>query len=225
MSVRPQDLGGRKGFGAVPIEVDEPIYHAPWEGSVIAATLTTIMRGIYNVDQWRAGIDDLDPLSYMGVGYYGRWLHTLEVNCVHAGLFSEEDVERRLAEIGERPEAGSPQRDDPQLLADLQQLVRQGASNRRDVQAEPRFAAGDRVRARELPGERHARSPGYAQGKVGIIERNHGAFVFCDSHRRLEGENPAYVYAVRFGSRNLWPDGDDGVTVLADLWEPYLDPA
>ena len=26
------DMGGMHGFGAVPIEVDEPIFHEPWEG-------------------------------------------------------------------------------------------------------------------------------------------------------------------------------------------------
>ena len=86
MTVRPQDLGGRKGFGPVVIEPDEPVYHAPWEGPVIAGILATMIAGLYNLDQFRAGIDDLDPLSYFGVGYYGRWLHTLEVNCVKAGV-------------------------------------------------------------------------------------------------------------------------------------------
>ena len=28
------DLGGMHGFGAVPIEVDEPLFHEPWEGRV-----------------------------------------------------------------------------------------------------------------------------------------------------------------------------------------------
>ena len=26
------DLGGMHGFGPVPIEVDEPLFHEPWEG-------------------------------------------------------------------------------------------------------------------------------------------------------------------------------------------------
>jgi len=52
---------------------------------VIAGILATFMAGLYNVDQFRAGIDDLEPLSYLTIGYYRRWLHTLEVNCVNAG--------------------------------------------------------------------------------------------------------------------------------------------
>ena len=61
MTVRPQDLGGRHGFGPVQIEQDEPVFHADWEASVIAGILATISAGLYNVDQFREGIDELEP--------------------------------------------------------------------------------------------------------------------------------------------------------------------
>ena len=86
----------RRGFGPVPIEQDEPVFHADWEPSVIAGILTTISAGLYNVDQFREGMDELEPLSYLTLGYYGRWLHTLEVNCVQSGVFSAEDLEGRI---------------------------------------------------------------------------------------------------------------------------------
>jgi nitrile hydratase len=193
---------------------------------VLAATLTTIMRGVYNVDQWRAGIDDLEPRVYTDVGYYGRWLHTLELNCVQGGVLTSEEIEARISQLaagahGESP----PARADPQLLSDLAMLVARGASNQREVPDAPRFATGARVRARALPDEPHARIPGYAQGRVGVVERVHGAFVFCDSHRRGDGEDPQYVYTVRFDAHELWPDGGERCSVLADLWDSYLDPA
>jgi len=225
VTVRPQDLGGRKGFGPVPIEADEPVYHAAWEGWVVAGILATMMAGLYNVDEFRAGIDDLDPLSYLSVGYYGRWLHTLEVNCVRAGVLTEEEVERRLAEIADRPEAPLPRLDDPRIAAELRKLVEEGASNLRAIADEPRFRPGDRVRGRELPGERHVRIPGYAQGSVGVVHVVHGAFVFPDTNLRREGESPQHVYAVRFAAADLWPDADERATVLVDLWESYLEPA
>jgi nitrile hydratase len=225
VTVRPQDLGGRKGFGAVAVERDEPVYHEPWEGPVIAGILATIMAGLYNVDQFRAGIDDLDPLSYLSVGYYGRWLHTLEVNCVRAGVFSEEEVEARLAQLAERPDTPLPARDDPDLERRLRDLVEKGASNARPVVQPPAFAPGDRVRGRTFPDARHVRIPGYAQGKVGVVHVVHQAFVFPDTNLRDEGENPQYVYSVRFRSRDLWPDADEDAAVHVDLWESYLEPA
>jgi len=223
MAVRPQDLGGRKGFGAVTVEADEPVYHEPWEGSVIAGILATIMAGLYNVDQFRAGIDDLEPLSYISIGYYRRWLHTLEVNCVNAGVFSPEELESRIAELA----AGAPMplRDDPRLGQALRELIEQGASNARPVSREPRFRAGDRVRGRVFPDGRHVRIPGYAQGQVGTVKVVHEAFVFPDTNLNEEGENPEHVYAVGFRARDLWPDADEGATVLVDLWESYLEEA
>jgi len=223
MTVRSHDLGGRKGFGTVPIEHDEPVYHEPWEGSVIAGILATIMAGLYNVDQFRAGIDDLEPLSYLTIGYYRRWLHTLEVNCVNAGVFSPEEIEARIAELA----AGAPMpaRDDPELDQELRELIQRGASNSRPVSRDPRFRVCDRVRARVFPDARHVRVPGYAQGKVGTVLVVHAAFVFPDTNLRGEGENPEHVYAVSFRARDLWPDGDEGATVLVDLWESYLEEA
>jgi nitrile hydratase beta subunit len=223
VTVRPQDLGGRKGFGRVSIERDEPVYHEPWEGPVIAGILATIMAGLYNVDQFRAGIDDLDPLSYLSVGYYGRWLHTLEVNCVRAGVFTEDEVEARLAEIAERPEAPLPSREDPELERRLRELVENGASNARRVSEPPAFAAGERVRGRTFPDARHVRIPRYAQGAVGVVHRVHDAFVFPDTNLRGEGENPQHVYSVRFRARDLWPDADAEAAVHVDLWESYLE--
>ena len=221
MTVRPQDLGGRRGFGAVTVEKDEPVYHDRWEGTVIAGILATIMAGLYNVDQFRAGIDDLEPLSYITIGYYRRWLHTLEVNCVNAGVFSPEELEARIAEVA----AGAPLpvHDDPRLQRALRALIEQGASKAREVAHEPRFRVGDRVRGRRFPDARHVRIPGYAQGQAGTVEVVHEAFVFPDTNLLGEGENPEYVYAVRFRARDLWPDAEESASVLADLWESYLE--
>jgi nitrile hydratase len=225
MTVRPHDLGGRKGFGRVEIEAAEPVYHAAWEGSVIAGILATMAAGLYNLDQFREGIDDLEPLSYMSLGYYGRWLHTLEINCVGAGVFTEDELESRLAEIGERPSGPLPARDDPRIAEQLQALIENGASTARTVPDRPAFGIGAYVRGRALPDARHVRIPGYAQGKVGVVHVVHDAFVFPGTNLRGVGETAEHVYAVRFRACDLWPDGDEHATVLVDLWESYLEPA
>jgi nitrile hydratase len=46
--------------------------------------------------------------------------------------------------------------------------------------------------------------------------------VFPDSNAHGWGEDPQYVYAVRFAARDLWGDGDHFVHV--DIFEPHLEP-
>ena len=53
-----------------------------------------------------------------------------------------------------------------------------------------------------------------------------GCHVFPDSNATGAGENPQWLYTVRFDGRELWgADADPTVKVSIDAWEPYLEPA
>jgi nitrile hydratase beta subunit len=223
VTVRPQDLGGRSGFGPVPIEQDEPVFHAHWEASVIAGILATIAAGLYNVDQFREGIDDLEPLSYLGLGYYGRWLHTLEVNCVKAGVFTGEELEQRIELIASGAE--TPEGPNGEIAAQLRELIYFSAPALEPAPQPAAFAVGDRVRGRVLEGRRHARIPVYAQGRTGVVHHVLPAFPEPDANRLGLGEHPEHVYSVRFAARDLWDDGDARAEIILDLWESYLEAA
>jgi nitrile hydratase subunit beta len=221
MTVRPQDLGGRRGFGPVPIEQDEPVFHAHWEASVIAGILATMVAGLYNVDQFREGIDDLEPLSYLTLGYYRRWLHTLEVNCVKAGVFSDEELERRIEELASG--AAPPEGPNREIAAQLRDLIYLSAPALEPSPSPPAFAIGERVRGRVLAGARHARIPLYAQGRPGVVQRVLPAFPEPDANRLGLGERREHVYSVRFAARDLWDAADPRATIILDLWESYLE--
>ena len=45
--------------------------------------------------------------------------------------------------------------------------------------------------------------------RPGVIERVHGAHVFPDSNAHGEGENPQWLYTVRFSGRELWGEEAD----------------
>jgi nitrile hydratase len=113
------------------------------------------------------------------------------------------------------------------LTADLvPATLAKGSSARRDVSISPAFAAGQRVRARNVNPPGHTRLPRYARGKLGTIVRDHGVFVFPDTRAHFQGDRPQHVYSVRFDARELWgsqANPRDGVYV--DLWEDYLEPA
>ena len=62
----------------------------------------------------------------------------------------------------------------------------------------------------------HTRLPRYARGRVGVVERVHGAHVLPDANAHGAGEQPQWLYTVRFAGRELWgadadpaPDGHD----------------
>ncbi|HEY5379774.1 MAG TPA: SH3-like domain-containing protein, partial [Pseudolabrys sp.] len=68
------------------------------------------------------------------------------------------------------------------------------------------------------------RLPRYVRGHVGEIERVIGCHVFPDSNANGTGENPQWLYTVRFDGCELWgAQGDPTSTVSIDAWEPYLE--
>lgn len=205
------------------METDEPVFHARWEASVIAGILATIAGGLYNVDQFREGIDDLEPLSYLSLGYYRRWLHTLEVNCVRSGVFTDEELERRVEELA----AGAATSEGPnrEIARTLRDLIYFSTPALEPAPSPPAFAVGDHVRGRVLEGRRHARIPVYAQGRPGVIQHVLPAFPEPDANRLGLGERPQQVYSVRFEARDLWEDADPRSAIILDLWESYLEPA
>jgi hypothetical protein len=78
------------------------------------------------------------------------------------------------------------------------------------------------VRTRNISPEGHTRLPRYARGRIGEVIAVHGTHVFPDSNAHGKGEDPQWLYTVRFGARELWgKDTKDAVCI--DLWEPYLE--
>ena len=94
----------------------------------------------------------------------------------------------------------------------------------RRLERPPRFRSGDRVRVRDRRTNGHTRLPGYVRGRRGVVVLEQGGWVYPDTHAHGEGEQPQYVYAVRFDGRELWGDtAEPGSCVTVDLFEPYLE--
>ena len=112
-------------------------------------------------------------------------------------------------------------------VALAEELIRKGrTAARRTVAVTAKFKPGDAVIARNMHSRGHTRIPRYARGRRGIIDRDHGVFVFPDTNAELAGETPQHVYSVRFSARELW--GDDASphdAIYIDLWDDYLDRA
>ena len=200
------DLGGRDGLGAVEVEVDEPVFHAPWERTA-RALVYAAMRTHPNptTSAFRHAIERMDPEHYLSTSYYEHWLTAAATLAVESGAVDRAELESRAG--GAFPLARPSV--EPQVAGS-------GAQ---------RFAIGDRVRVVAADHGGHSRCPGYVRGRVGTVTRVDGCVSLPDveahSTRRLrEG-----TYGVRFAARDLWADADGAAVVHVDLWDSYLEPA
>ena len=110
--------------------------------------------------------------------------------------------------------------------ASVEQALRKGGSARVADNIAPKFKPGQGVTVRNLNPLGHTRVPRYIRGRSGTIERDHGVFIFPDTHAAGTGKSPQHVYSVRFEAREVWgPDSASSDAIYIDLWDDYLDPA
>ena len=213
------DLGGMHGFGRVEVEPDEPLFHARWESRVVGMFVPLLVGGWFNLDAFRHGIETMDPLHYLEASYFERWRTSIESQLVRAGALSREELEARLRSLREGAQA---QRSPSGAMASPGP-PQQGFQ--RELSEAPRFRRAEAVRARNDHPPGHTRLPRYARGRRGRVERVYPAFVLPDTNAHGRGENPEYLYNVRFDGRELWGGSAESATsVSLDLFESYLEP-
>jgi len=215
-----QDLGGMMGFGRIGQEPDEPWFHAPWERRAFGVTLAMGATGAWNLDMSRHARESLPPAEYLSSSYYEIWTKGVERLVVKTGLVTEEELR-----LGQALAPPAPVR---RVLRaeDVPAMLARGGPTEREPPGPARFAPGDRVVARNMHPAGHTRLPRYARGKPGTVERVHGAHVFPDTNAHGEGENPQWLYTVRFSGIDLWgEEADATLAVSIDAWESYLEPA
>jgi nitrile hydratase beta subunit len=215
------DMGGMHGMGPIRHELNEPVFHEPWEGRVYA--MTRVVRaggGRQNLDNSRHLLELLPPAEYLRMTYYERWYARLANLLVTNAIVTREELDTG------RAAAGSPKAEPRVTAAMVPDMVARRNSARREAAVAPRFKVGERVRACNINPAGHTRLPRYARGRNGVIVRDHGVFVFPDTNAEFAGEKPQHVYSVRFAARELWgPDASPRDCVHIDMWDDYLDRA
>ena len=215
------DMGGMHGMGPIHHERNEPVFHEPWEGRIYA--ITRVVRaggGKQNLDNSRHQIELLPPAEYLRMSYYERWFARLIKLLVTNGVVTRDELESGHSA------PGSPKATPAVTASMVPALVTKRNSARRDAPVSARFKVGHRVRARNINPTGHTRLPRYARGKIGVIDRDHGVFLFPDTNAEFLGENPQHVYSVRFAARELWGElASPRDYVHVDMWDDYLDRA
>lgn len=213
-----QDLGGTMGHGPIDPEPNEPVFHSEWEARTLAMTLAIGFFGQWNIDKGRYARETLPPAQYLSSSYYQIWFAALKKLLVANGFVTDEEL------AAGKP--STPPRDLPRpaVTADeVQAIIAKGGPSTRPEPGPARFKIGDPVRTRNINPVTHTRLARYLRGHTGEIVLVHGAHVFPDSSAHDYGDDPQWLYTVRFSARELW--GDDrnpNDHVHADLWEPYL---
>jgi nitrile hydratase beta subunit len=212
------DVGGRSGFGPVVPEPEGAIFHATWEPRVHAVAVALGATGSWNLDMTRSARETLP--DYFNLTYYEIWLGGLEKLLIERGLVTPEELTCGCTRHAPAPVGRVLKAD--QVAA----LLAQGAPTERAPPGPARFKLGQRVRTRATPAEHHTRLPGYVRGKTGVIERVLGAHVFADSHAQGRGEDPQWLYTVRFDAAELFgSEVTPRHSVSVDAWQPYLEAA
>lgn len=214
------DMGGMHGMGPIVEESNEPVFHQPWEGRIFAMNRAMGAWRKWNLDASRHSREVIPPAEYLLMSYYERWVYGTILLIVQSGLATRAEIDSGV------PAAGAVKVVPALSEEKAVKLIAKGVPAGRDLKAAARFQVGQRVRSRNINPVGHTRLPRYARGKFGIIDRDHGVFVFPDTNAHFLGEKPQHVYSVRFAARELW--GEQAAprdSVYVDMWDDYLEPA
>ena len=187
------DMGGMDGFGKVEAEQNEPPFHAPWEGRVLAMQRAMGYAGAWHIDHSRFAQEKLPPPTYLAASYYQSWALAMESNADRARL-----CRRRRAEGRPCADAGQ----------DAAAQARRPTCVERGHDARARSTASSRARSAS------SRATGCAP-RTSIRRRTRGcratraarsAWSSCataatcipDSVATDRGDNPQWLYTVVF---------------------------
>jgi nitrile hydratase subunit beta len=213
------DMGGMQDTGPIESEKNEPVFHSPWEGRVIAMTRAVQATGELKLGL-RPPMETIPPAQYLEMSYWERWLKSLIERIVTAGLVTPAEIESG------RPAEGTAKAVPALSAAQASTYLLRAAPGSRDIPIPARFQEGARVRARNINPVTHTRLPRYARGKTGTIARVNGVFPLFDTAAYSLPDKPQHSYSVRFSARELWGDQtapQDAVYI--DMWDDYLEPA
>lgn len=222
------DMGGMHGFGSIPQETGDSVFHEPWQGRMFGIALALGPQGIYDPNGMRFDLESMGPAEYLGSSYYQRWLLVTERVLIAKGVLTREELDAKMDSLKKQPQAAPPRQEDTQSRDRMLRLVYDRKSLHRETGVVPRFRVGDSVIVRNVHSRGHSRLPRYVRGKRGVIFRIHGVHDIPDSD--LEDSDtkaqPQPLYNVRFEGQELWGESTEAhETLHIDMWESYINPA
>ena len=209
------DLGGKQGFGPIPIG-DNQGFHHDWEERMWALARCGILPPGTIIDQFRHGLERMVPTDYLSFAYFNKWCTNYYMLYQNAGIFT-------LAEIAaghvETPSDPAKSITVDQALDAQRAMVTDFSA---PIDAPARFNTGDSVTTKRHIHANHTRLPGYARGATGTVITHHGAHLLAD--KGADGIHVGeHLYTISFTATELWgADANPIDTVTLELWESYF---
>ena len=97
------DMGGLSAGPVAPSEHD----YALWEKRIDAlmVLLSAPQRRLLRVDELRRNIEALPPDAYERMTYYERWISSIANTLLQRGVFTADELGRKIAEVQARDAA------------------------------------------------------------------------------------------------------------------------
>mmetsp|Transcript_83966 Transcript_83966/g.151512 ORF Transcript_83966/g.151512 Transcript_83966/m.151512 type:complete len:484 (-) Transcript_83966:116-1567(-) len=196
------DVGGVEALLHVPIDTTEKPLHF-WEQQTHALLVQLVGKKLFSVDEMRRIIEAMDPAAYKAWGYYDKWAAAMVQGLLERGVLLPAELD---AALGEDTAAAKS------AAMDTEPLFRVG--DKVVVKTEERLARWRKP---------HLRVPGYIFGASGVVLSHEGCFG-DPAFLAFRGANhKTHLYRVEFDRHELWPEGGEGGTVAAEVYEPWLE--
>lgn len=75
-----------------------------WEKRVDALMILGSQAGHFTVDGLRRALEDMGEEAFETMSYYERWIAAINQNLIEAGVYSIEDLGRKMEEVRQRGE-------------------------------------------------------------------------------------------------------------------------
>ncbi len=95
---RWHDFGGLEAGPLDPAEHD----YALWERRVDALMVLAAAKGHFTVDGLRRALEDLGEEAFETMTYYERWVAAVNQNLLEAGVYSVEELGRKMEVVRQR---------------------------------------------------------------------------------------------------------------------------
>ena len=226
---RVHDIGGTEGWGAVPYDPTEAVFHNDWERRVLGLLFQVLPHTAKRPGEFRHTLERLASEDYFCAdGYYGRWRAGMEVLLHEYGHVDRAELDNRLG-VPQGTSAGYRSASVAAVNAETLPPDRitptpEHRTVRRDLKEPPQFQIGDRVVAPGNDEAGHTRLPEYVRGVTGTVVKIHPAEVLPDSTAHNHGDRPQHVLCVAYQANDLWgEDAEQDVVINVDLYESYVE--